>query len=150
MGFVKGTKLALYAVVGALLARWFELGAAAAAEPALAPLFSFPPVDALLNEYAPALDWSVGVFLGVVAGDVLTYLRGEDVDIGRTAGILKGAVASFAGLLALANRRLIVDELARHWPEAADLLASYPGGAEAFSFAVGIWIGAVVADVTGV
>ena len=43
--------------------------------------------------------WMLACGLGIVIGDILAVLAGNDVEVGRAAGIAKGLIASIGGLI---------------------------------------------------
>ena len=73
----------------------------------------------------PELAWMLACALGIVIGDLLSVLVGQDVSVGRVAGIIKGLIAALGGLIGL----LVGD--------------GYAG------FVLGIWVPTVVADFLG-
>lgn len=48
--------------------------------------------------FPPFVNWGVGCFVGVVAGDIFTALTGGDVSTGKWVGIGKGLIAAGAGI----------------------------------------------------
>lgn len=150
MGIVRGTKLAFVGGVGAALAWWFELGAELRQYELVREALELPVAEALVAEYGVVLDWSAGVFVGVVVADLLGTLeargRNPNVAPSSTLGVGKGVVAVAAGALALTFSDRIFAELARNAPEIAGFVRTVPGGKAGFCFALGVWVGAVVAD----
>jgi hypothetical protein len=150
MGIVRGTKLALVGAVGAVLAWWFRLGAELRQYEHVREALELPLIEALVAEHGVVLDWSVGVFVGVVVADLFGHLRRRDgnrsVEPSSTLGVGKGAAAAVAGSLALTFDDRIFAELSRIAPEVAAFVLTVPGGKAGVCFALGIWVGAVVAD----
>lgn len=130
MGIKRGTTLGLTGVLGALIERETGLvGGTLAAQFGVA----VP---------SPGLSWMLGVFVGVVAGDVATWLANEEVTLGRWAGIKKGLVASVVAGLGLyaSTTGLAADVLGPH-VRGVDVLTP------ALAMQVGsIWLGAVLGD----
>ena len=151
MGIVRGTKLAFVGVVGATLAWRVGAGERLRQYELIEALLELPIIAPLIAEYSVLLDWSVGVFVGVVAADVLGYLRARDtkrsVELSSTLGVGKGTAAVIAGVLGLVYDDAIFAELSRRAPEIAAFVQAYLGGKAGFCFAVGIWVGAVFAEV---
>lgn len=88
MGIVKGTVLAGLGLVGWFLEETFGyLGALIAS-------------GAGLN-VPPEIAWMTACTAGVVLGDLLAILAGDDLNLSKKAGIIKGLAASLGGLLGL-------------------------------------------------
>jgi len=148
MGLLRGTKLALAGALGAALARWFDAGAAVREYDATEVALELPALRALVSEHAALLDWSIGAFVGVVAIDLLGTIgaRNRDVTVSSTLGVGKGVAAVGAGVVGLIYHDPLFAAFARRAPDAAAFVRTYLGGEAAFCFAVGLWVGAVVAD----
>jgi len=87
MGIKRGTVLGLTGIAGALIEQ--QLGLIGGV---LMDVFAIGPLPALGS-------WTLGCALGVLAGDAATALTGQEVALGRWAGIKKGLIASLvAGL----------------------------------------------------
>ncbi|WP_135853312.1 hypothetical protein [Halorussus salinus] len=150
MGILRGTKLAFVGVVGAALAWWFGVGPMLREYEVVEAALRLPVIARLVEEYAALLDWSVGVFVAVVVADLFGYLgarnTNRNVELSSTLGVGKGASAVVAGVVVLAFEEPLFAEFARRAPEVTDFVRTYLGEA-GFCFALGIWAGAVVADV---
>lgn len=131
MGIKRGTVLGLLAVAGALVERAFGVMQGAA----MAGLGIGPP---------PAVvAWIGGCFVGVVAGDIVTWLVGGDVSVGRWVGIRKGLIASvvaglgfYASSTGIARELLGPSGIGPVSPEVALLIGT-------------TWLGGVLADLFG-
>lgn len=150
MGLLRGTKLALVGVVGAAIAWWYEVGETLRRYEVVETALGLPMVRNLVAEHGVVLDWSVGVFAGVVVADLYGYLGrrtdGRNVRAGSTLGVGKGVTAVAAGVVALAFDDRIFAEVARHAPEIATFVETYLGGTAVFCFALGIWVGVLVGE----
>lgn len=69
--------------------------------------------------------WMLACGLGIVIGDILAVLAGNDVEVGRAAGIAKGLIASIGGLIGLTF------------------------GDGYLGFVLGIWVPTVISDLAG-
>ncbi|MFB6092515.1 MAG: hypothetical protein ABEK02_05845 [Haloquadratum sp.] len=129
MGIRRGTVLGLTGVAGALLEQQFGLVARVAGS-ALG-----------VGAVPTAIGWILGCFVGVVAGDVVTAITGQDVNLGRWAGIKKGLFAStVAGLGLLVSGTGLADTLLAGPLDAIPL-------APADAVKIGsIWLGTVLGD----
>jgi hypothetical protein len=131
MGIKRGTILGLLAVAGAVVERTFGVLQGAAMD----VLGAGPP---------PAvLGWIGGCFVGVVAGDLVTWLVGGDVSAGRWVGIRKGLVAAvvaalgfYASTTGIARELLGPSGVGPVSPEVALLIGT-------------TWLGGVLADLFG-
>ena len=131
MGIRRGAVLGLMAVGGALVERAFGVLQGAA-------------MDVLGTGPPPAVaGWIGGCFVGVVAGDIVTWLVGGDVGVGRWVGIRKGLIASVVAAVGFyASSTGIVRELLGPsgvgpvTPEVALLIGT-------------TWLGGVLADIFG-
>lgn len=86
MGLFKGTMLAGMGIAGWLLEETFGyVGGLVTSTVGL----TIPPEVAWMGTCAMA----------IVFGDLLTTLAGEDVSLGKKAGLVKGSMAAFGGLL---------------------------------------------------
>ncbi|UPV75671.1 hypothetical protein M0R89_06300 [Halorussus limi] len=151
MGLLRGTKLALAGIVGAALAWWAGIGTQLRQYEVVRAALELPVIESIVGRYAVVLDWSVGVFVGVVVADLFGYLgarnSNRNVELSSTLGVGKGTSAVVAGVVALSFADPIFAEFARRTPELAAFVRTYLGGKAGFSFALGIWVGAVVAEV---
>jgi energy-converting hydrogenase Eha subunit E len=148
MGLLRGTKLALAGAFGAALAWWFDVGAALRRYDAIETALERPALRGLVAEHAALLGWAAGAFVAVVAVDLLGTIgaRNRDETVSSTLGVGKGVAAVGVGLLALAYDDALFAAFARRVPDAAEFVRTSLGGEAAFCFAVGLWVGAVVAD----
>lgn len=130
MGIRRGTVLGLTGIAGALLERQFGLVGAV-----LTDLVGLGPIP-------PVFGWILGCFVGVVAGDIVTAITGQDVALGRWAGIKKGFVASF-----VAGLGYVLSSTGLAGAFLAASLSSVPGfGPESVLTIGSIWLGAVLGD----
>ncbi|MGQ4557534.1 hypothetical protein [Halobellus sp. GM3] len=130
MGIRRGTVLGLTGVAGALIERQFGILGTA-----LLNLTGLGPLPAVLS-------WILGCFAGVVAGDLATGITGQDVSLGRLAGIKKGLIASTVAALGfyLSSNGLVVGLL-------GGPLHSVPVFTPSSLLLIGsIWVGAVLGD----
>ena len=87
MGIKRGTILGLLAVAGAPVERTFGVLQGTAMD-----VLGIGPPPAVFG-------WIGGCFVGIVAGDLVTWLVGGDVSVARWVGISKGSIAAgVAGL----------------------------------------------------
>jgi len=94
MGIVRGTFLALMGIGGWLIERYISL-----ISQFLIGVNSSVGFEVIT--IPPSVHWGIGCMLGIVAGDIFTVLVGEDVSLGKWAGIWKGIIASSIGILSL-------------------------------------------------
>lgn len=146
MGVLRGTRLALVGVVGAVLAWWYDVGATLRRYEVVETALELPILRDVVAQHGVVLDWSVGVFVGVVVADLFGTVVARTVRPGWTLGVGKGTTAVAAGVLALAFDDPIFAEFARRAPEVAEFVQLYLGGKTGFCFALGIWLGVLVGE----
>lgn len=143
MGVLRGTRLAVVGLVGALVAAAIDVGAGLSTPQAVRTVLSSVTATGAVTQVT-AVDWVVGAFAGVVVADVLGAATTPSATVGRTLGVLKGALGVAVGLLGVAASDLLRIALAA-WPEVAGVVGSALGW-ELAGFAVGLWVGVVVGD----
>lgn len=131
MGIVRGTKLAIVGVTGAILETNFTVCTGY-----LADLLDLDPLPA-------AVVWGCGCFVGIVAGDLATKLWGGELSWGPVAGLTKGLVASLVAVVGylLQDSRLVAESL-RPLLGPVEFL-----GPPGVILIVTIWLGAVLGDI---
>jgi urease accessory protein UreF len=151
MGVLRATELALVGLVGAAVAWWYEVGAMLRQYPEVEAALDLPLVAGLVAEHGIVLDWSAGAFVAIVAADLVASLRRDGdgaIRLGPTLGVGTGLTAVVAGVVALAFDGAILAAFAEYAPEVAAVVRQSLGEA-GFCFALGVWVGAVVAELVG-
>ncbi|WP_168216062.1 hypothetical protein [Halorussus marinus] len=148
MGLFRGTKLAVVGALGAVIGWWIDAEGTVRQYESVEWLLERPALRGVVFEHAALVDWSVGAFVAVVAIDLLGTIgaRNRDETVSSTLGVGKGVVAVGAAVLGASYADALFGALVRRAPAAAELVRTSLGGEAAFGFAVGLWIGAVVAD----